>query len=68
MLSQINTTTTFIQELEQTDLTWANSVEPDHMPQNADQALHCLALIRQALDTFSLPSEKGSSLKGKNFF
>ena len=32
---------------------WANSVDPDEMPQNAPshQGLHCLPLIQQFLDT-----------------
>ena len=34
---------------------WANSVDPDEMPQNAasHQALHCLPFIQQFLDTIS---------------
>ena len=32
---------------------WANSVDPDQMPQNAesDQGLHCLPLIQQYFKT-----------------
>ena len=32
---------------------WANSVDPDEMPQDAasHQGLHCLPLIQQFLDT-----------------
>ena len=32
---------------------WANSVDPDEMPQNvaSQQGLHCLLLIQQFLDT-----------------
>ena len=32
---------------------WANSVDPDQMPQNvaSDQGLHCLPFIQQFLDT-----------------
>ena len=34
---------------------WANSEDPDEMPQNAasHQGLHCLPLIQQILDTTS---------------
>ena len=34
---------------------WANSVDPDEMPQNvaSHQGLHCLPLIQQFLDTVS---------------
>ena len=34
---------------------WANTVDPDEMPQNvaSHQGLHCLPLIQQLLDTTS---------------
>ena len=46
---------------------WANSVNPDQMPQNvaSDQGLHCLPLVQQILDTSKGDSQMDIQISGQ---